>query len=220
MNARMLWARLWMRYAGLRPFGRLATRLAALAVPPYYGRYCLANLNARGYISPGATIHHGDLRLRGRVFIDDDVLIFQDREGGPVELASRVLIHRGTIIQTGLGGSVTIGADTSIQPRCQLSAYKAHIEIGHDVQIAPNCAFFPYDHSHELDELMRKQPLKTKGGIIVENDVWLGVGVIVLDGVRIGSGAIIGAGSVVTQNVPDNAIAAGVPARVAKMRDH
>lgn len=47
---------------------------------------------------------------------------------------------------------------------------------------------------------------------------WLGVGVIVLGGVRIGAGAVIGAGSVVTQDVPDGAIAVGVPARVVKMR--
>jgi acetyltransferase-like isoleucine patch superfamily enzyme len=60
--------------------------------------------------------------------------------------------------------------------------------------------------------------LKTKGGIVVGDDVWLGFGVVVLDGVRIGKGAVVGAGSVVTRDIPDNAIAVGVPARVVKMR--
>ena len=62
------------------------------------------------------------------------------------------------------------------------------------------------------------QPLTTRGDIKVDNDAWLGFGVIVLSGVRIGEGAIIGAGSVVTRSIPDGAIAMGVPARVVKMR--
>jgi len=61
--------------------------------------------------------------------------------------------------------------------------------------------------------------LLSKGGIVVEDDVWLGYGVIVLDGVRIGKGAVIGAGSVVNQDIPSGAIAVGVPARVVKSRD-
>lgn len=56
------------------------------------------------------------------------------------------------------------------------------------------------------------------GPIIIEDDVWLGYGVIVLSGVRIGRGAIIGAGSVVTKDVPAGAIAVGMPARVMRMR--
>jgi acetyltransferase-like isoleucine patch superfamily enzyme len=90
--------------------------------------------------------------------------------------------------------------------------------IGCGVQIAPNCAFYSYDHSFAPDKLISEQPLKTKGGIIIDDDAWLGFGVIVLDGVRIGKGAVIGAGSVMTQDVPDGAIAVGVPARIVKMR--
>jgi acetyltransferase-like isoleucine patch superfamily enzyme len=85
--------------------------------------------------------------------------------------------------------------------------------------ISPNCALYSYNHGIEPDKPIRKQPLETKGGIVIDDDAWLGFGVIVLDGVRIGKGAVIGAGSVVTHDVPDNAIAAGVPARVVKMRD-
>jgi acetyltransferase-like isoleucine patch superfamily enzyme len=68
------------------------------------------------------------------------------------------------------------------------------------------------------DKPMNIQPLQTKGGITIDDDVWLGFGVVVLDGVRIGRGAVIGAGSVVTKDVPEGAIAAGIPARVIKMR--
>ena len=57
------------------------------------------------------------------------------------------------------------------------------------------------------------------GDIVVGDDAWLGYGVIVLDGVHIGKGAVVGAGSVVTNNIPDGGIAVGMPARVVKMRE-
>jgi acetyltransferase-like isoleucine patch superfamily enzyme len=135
-----------MRYAGLGLLGRAATRFASWLTPPFYGRQHLARLSSNGFVSPSATIYHNDLYLNIGVFIDDRVLIYQDKDGGPVKLDRQVLIYRDTIIQTGAGGSVKIGSSSSLQPRCQLSAYKGSIQIGSDVQIAPNCAFYPYDH--------------------------------------------------------------------------
>ena len=208
-----------MRLGGLSFLGRIATRLATWSVPPFYARKHLAHLNPQGYIAPSAVIHHSDLKLHGNVFIDDHVMIYQRKIGdGLVELGKRVHLYRYTIIQTGQGGGVRIGADTHIQPRCQFSAYLGSIDIGSHVQIAPNCSFYPYDHTFLPGELIDRQPLQTKSGIVLEDDVWLGVGVIVLDGVRIGKGAVIGAGSVVTKSIPEGAIAFGVPARVVKMR--
>lgn len=212
------WTRFWMRYSGLGPFGRIATRLATWFVLPYYGRCYLAGLNRKGYISPSAKIHHSELVLGNHVFIGDRVIIYKHIDGGPVELGERVYLYGETYIQTGQGGSVTIGCDTHVHPRCQFSAYKASINIGRDVQIAPGCALYPYDHGILPGELICKQPLTTKGDIVIEDDVWLGFGVIILSGVRVGEGAVVGAGSVVTQNIPDGAIAVGVPARIVKMR--
>ncbi len=213
-----IWSFFWMRFAGLGYFGRIATWFATWFAPPYKERRRLARYNSKGYVAPSATMHHLNLQLGANSFIGDRVVIFQEKDGGPVELGERVHLHNDTCIQTGDGGSLKIGSDTHIQPRCQFSAYKAAIQIGCGVQIAPNCAFYPYAHGIAPGELIRKQPLQTKGGIMIDDDAWLGYGVIVLDGVTIGKGAVVGAGAVVTQDVPDNAIAAGVPARVVNMR--
>ena len=207
-----------MLWAGLGPIGWVSIRMAALLTPPFYGRAYLARLNRRGYISPSATIYHRDLRMGERVFIGEHTVIFQDKDGGAVELGEGVRIYDYNFIQTGDGGSVTIGDRTTIQPRCQFSAYVGNIRIGSHVSIAPNCSFYPYDHGFEPGIPISRQPLQTKGDIIIGDNSWLGVGVIVLSGVRIGNGAVVAAGSVVIDDVPDDAIAAGSPARVVKYR--
>ena len=212
------WIRFWMRFAGITALGRMATRMATLFSPPYFGRHDLRWMNPKGYISPRAEICHSSFTFGRNIFIDDCVVIYLDREGGPVKMADCVSIHRYSIIHTGFGGSLTIGADTHIQDRCDLEAYLSPIVIGSNVQIAPNCSLLSFDHCFRPGELISKQPLQTKGGIVVGDDVWLGSSVIVLDGVKIGRGAVIGAGSVVTHDIPDEAIAVGNPARVIKYR--
>ena len=213
------WIRFWMKHAGLDRLGRFATRMATMFAPPYYGRCYLARLNPKGYFAPSAIVHHDSVHFGYNVFIGDRVVIFQDKDGGPVEFGERVHIYGETFIQTGFGGSLKIGDNSHIHPRCQINAYCSKINIGRGVQIAPNCAFYPYNHGIEPGKLILEQPLYSKGDIIVGNDAWLGFGVIVLDGVHIGKGAVIGAGSVVTQNIPDGAIAVGNPARIIKMRN-
>ena len=213
------WTQFWMRFAGLSYLGRISTRLATMFAPPYYGRCGFSCLNPKGYFAPSATVHHNSVHFGKNVFIGDRVVIFQDKDGGVVEIGDRVHVYGEAFIQTGSGGSIKIGDDSHIHPRCQISAYKSSILIGDQVQIAPNCAFYPYNHATEPGKLIREQPFCSKGDIIVGDDVWMGFGVIVLDGVRIGKGAVIGAGSVVTHDIPDGGIAVGSPARVVKMRD-
>ncbi len=217
-GAGRMWVRLCMKISGPPPLRWIALRLAELFTPPFYGRIQLAELSPRGYVSPRAVIHHSKLRLGANVFIDDGNVIYEDAEGGPVELGDGVHLHRGTIIQTGRGGSVVVGARTHIQPRCQISAYVSRVRIGSGVEIAPFCAFYPYNHGTLPDIPIPDQPLDSKGEIVVEDGAWLGVRVTVLDGVRIGKGAVVAAGAVVTKDVPDGAVAAGVPARVIGMR--
>jgi carbonic anhydrase/acetyltransferase-like protein (isoleucine patch superfamily) len=194
-------------------------RLASWWCPPYRGRVMLAGMHRRGYIAPSATLHHTALRLGEHIFIGDRVLIYQaDPDSGPVDIGTRVRLSREVIIETGAGGGLTIGDDTYVHPRCQFSAYHSSIHIGRGVAIAPYCAFYPYNHGMAPDLPIGRQPLRSRGDILIEDEVWLGYGVIVLDGVRIGSGAVVGAGSVVVHDVPPGSVVQGVPARVIMFR--
>ena len=136
----------WMGLSGKNQY-----RDRHLVAPPYYARRCLARYHPQGYIAPWATIYHQLLKLGANVFIGDRVTIFQDRDGGEVVLGDRVHLYGDTYIQTGDAGTVVIGSDTHIQPRCQFSGYKAPIPIGAKVQIAPECAFYPY--AHGIDQI-------------------------------------------------------------------
>jgi acetyltransferase-like isoleucine patch superfamily enzyme len=214
------WSYFWLRFSGLGYWGRIATWLATWLAPPYKMRRSFARYYATGYISPSATINHADLQVGANIFIGDRVKIFEDRHGGSVKLADRVYLHNDNCIQTGDGGSLKIGADTHIQPRCQFWAYQGLIQIGCGVQIAPSCAFYLGDGHISADELIKNQSLPTKPGIIVDDDAWLGHGVVVLDGIRIGKGAVIGSGAVVNQDIADGAIAIGVPVRIIGMRSN
>jgi acetyltransferase-like isoleucine patch superfamily enzyme len=146
------------------------------------------------------------------------VVIFERRKGGYIKFDDRVQIYRGTVMETGMGGQISIGYDTSIHPFCHIYSYIAPITIGAGVMLAPNCALYSYDHGLSLGQPIRKQPFSTKGEIVIGDEAWLGFGTIVLSGVKIGNGAAIGAGSVVTDDIPDNAIAFGNPAKVIRMR--
>lgn len=211
----LAWSAGWMRLAWWPVVGALARRAAAAARPPFYGQRLLARFHPRGFVSPAARLAHPGLVTGRHVYVGPDVLIYADGHGGTVELGDGVHLYDGTWIQTGAEGSVHIGAGSSLQPRCQLSAYVSRIEIGRGVAIAPQCAFYPYDHLVGDGEL---RMLSSKGPIVVGDDAVLGYGVTVLSGVRIGRRAVVGAGSVVTRDVPDDAVAAGNPARVLRSR--
>jgi acetyltransferase-like isoleucine patch superfamily enzyme len=203
-----------MRFAHTPMIGRLAAGAAGWGLPPLGGRIPLCGLHPLGYRSPSARVAHDGFSTGRNCFLGDGVVVLRERDGGEARLGDLVAINAHTVIQTGDGGSLSIGARTSIQGRCQFSAYRGRIVIGERVEIAPSCAFYPYNHGTEAGRPIQGQPTWTRGGIVIEDDAWLGYGVIVLDGARIGAGAVIGAGSVVTSEIPPNAIAAGVPARV------
>jgi acetyltransferase-like isoleucine patch superfamily enzyme len=157
--------------------------------------------------------------MGANVYIGDRVIATREKDGGPLELHDRVHIYGDAFIQTGSGANIRIGQETHIQPGCHLHAFLSGIEIGRNVEIAPGCAFYSYNHCTVPGMTIMSQPLESKGPIRIGDGAWLGYAVIVLAGVHVGAGAVIGAGSVVVRDIPENAIAAGVPARVIRFRD-
>ncbi len=212
------WVRFWMLFVGIGPAGRLAAWLVTWCAPPHYDRWALRHMTSKGFVSPSATLHGKDIHLGRNIFVDDRALIFQRGDGGPIEIGAEVAISRDNIIDTSQGGRISIGERTVLQPHCLLSAAKGSIRIGADVGIAAYCAFYPHDHGTVAGQPIKTQPLVVKGDIVVEDGAWLGHGVTVLSGVRIGKGSVIGAGSTVASDVPDGAIAWGVPAKIFMKR--
>jgi len=90
----------------------------------------------------------------------------------------------------------------------------ATVKFGNNVLIGPNCGF--YTAEHPFDSETRNKGYEYAKPIIVGNDVWIGGGVNILSGVTIGNNVIIGAGAVVVEDVPDNCVVAGVPAKKIK----
>lgn len=137
-------------------------------------------------------------------------------DGGRILLGDRVAIGQGATI-VAKHGTILIGADSYIGSSVVIVC-RERIEIGADALIAEQVIIRDQDHAFtDLDRPMREQGFEV-ARVSIGPDVWLGAGTAVLKGVSIGAGAVTGAGSVVTRDVPDLAVVAGVPARVLGSR--
>ncbi len=161
--------------------------------------------------------HPGKISLGDRVAIDDYTLLDASGAGKHISLGDSVIISRNCVIQ-GKTGFVEIGDKTDIGCNTVISSC-AGISIGKSVLIAGNCYIGGGRYvSDRLDIPMMEQGVYSKGKVVIKDGTWLGAGATVLDGVQVGEGCIVGAGAVVTKDLPDYAIAVGVPAKVIKMR--
>lgn len=95
--------------------------------------------------------------------------------------------------------------------------YRGELEIGDNVSIGPRCTLVVSAHPNasKLKHILVEKP----SSVVIQDNAWLGAGCIILPGVTIGQNAVIGAGAVVTKDVPENTIVAGVPAKVIKKID-
>ena len=86
------------------------------------------------------------------------------------------------------------------------------------MRIGAHVVIIPYNHLFEDPSVQIFKQGSSQQGVFIEDDVWIGAHVTVTDGVRIGKGSVIGAGAVVTRDIPPYSVAVGVPARVIKSR--
>lgn len=120
-------------------------------------------------------------------------------------------------------GPVSLGIRIAIGDRVHIS-YGTHfniqssIEIGDDVMVGSGCKFIDHNHGLAINSGPMSLQSISSSPIRIGSDVWIGAASIVLKGVSIGNGSVIGAGSVVTRNVPPMQIWAGNPARLIKHR--
>ncbi len=132
---------------------------------------------------------------------------------------TRIVIGEDSVIDSfvkikpaGGSGDLLIGARTTVNSCCVFYTGNG-IRIGNDVAIAANCVFAPVNHEYSnRNVLITKQGFKpSKGGIIIEDDVWIGAGCVILDGAIIRRGSVIGSMSLVRGEVPAYSIHSGNP---------
>lgn len=175
----------------------------------------------------GVVLHKGveiEIDQDSLVAIGDRVCLFRDvqinstGQGNKIKLDNLVSLDSGLIIRTHDGGQIEIGEHTYIGPYTSLVCH-GKIKIGKDCRIASHTSICAHNYNiGDTTKKIREQGVNFKG-ITIEDDCWLGSGVRVVDGVTIAKGSVIGAGAVVTKNIPPYSIAVGVPAKVISKRN-
>ena len=157
----------------------------------------------------------GRLRTDGLCFVCPGVK-FEIGRGGSVTLGRWCWLgHRCKV--RAHEGEGTIGAKSVLGQECTISAYQ-HISIGRECIIADRVMMIDFDHGVvEVERPIRLQGIY-KRNVDVGHNVWIGYGACLLRGVTIGDNSIIGTSAVVTTDVPENAVVAGIPAKVIRMR--
>ncbi len=157
--------------------------------------------------------------LGKRVIVDENVVLDAKGAGtGRIVIGDEVVISRNNILSC-KGGFIEIGSNTNIAQNCLIHS-EERVVIGREVIIAAY-TYIVGGGNHDyrrLDIPIIRQPSLHRGGILIEDNVWIGARVTILDGVTVHAGAVIGAGAVVTEDVPGNCVVAGIPAKVVAKR--
>jgi len=141
------------------------------------------------------------------VFIAPQARIFAEpgrtiRLGDGVRIAADCVLH----------GPITLGEHVSVNHHVSMDGGRAGIHIGAHSRIAAYATLYAFNHGTAGDQLVREQPV-TSTGIRIGEDVWIGAQAGVVDGVRIGDGAVVGMNALVAADVPAYEKVAGNPAR-------
>ncbi len=140
----------------------------------------------------------------------------------------RVSLFRGMGCQVGLKCEIEPSIDIGLRPQISIGDYvqinrgvtvRSAI-IGNYVMIAPGVVMLDRYHKfNRVDVPMATQGESARASIVIKNDVWIGQNVIIMPGLTVGQGVIIGAGSVITKDIPDFSVVAGVPGKIIRFRN-
>jgi acetyltransferase-like isoleucine patch superfamily enzyme len=180
------------------------------------------NMLLPGYIPLLARWLWLKLRWRGRFQTDGLCFVCP---GVKFEIGRNAVVRMGRWSWLGHGckvraheGVISIGAKSVLGQECTFSCYK-HISIGRECIIADRVMMIDFDHGMvEVERPIRNQGIYTRD-VNVGHNVWIGYGACVLRGVTVGDNSVVGTSSVVTADVPANAVVGGAPAKLIRMRE-
>ena len=174
-------------------YARLALRLARLKLR--FGRRL--KTDGFAFVGPGVTLEIGR-----------DATLHLGRWSW-IGHGSKIRVHEG---------EVRIGAKTVLGQECTISAFQ-HVSIGRECVVADRVMLIDFDHG----VVEQERPIRLQGiykrDVDVGHNCWIGYGACILRGAKVGDNAIVGTSTVVTKDVPANAVVGGVPARLLRMRD-
>ena len=140
--------------------------------------------------------------------------------GSVIDIRDGVTIDSFVKIKPAGGtGDVVIGEETTINSGCAIYTGNG-VTIGRRCAIAANCTFAPVNHEYSDPDtpIVEQKFMPSRGGVVVEDDVWIGANAVLLDGAILRKGCVVGAGAVVRSEIPPNAVCVGVPAKVISQR--
>ena len=132
-----------------------------------------------------------------------------------IDIGNNVSIHPGVFLLN--PEKLVIGDNVSIHPLCYIDA-SGEIVIGNDVSIAHGVTILSTSHGYTQLDIPIKDQKITASKTTISDDIWIGAKATILNGTNIGNGSVIAASAVVTTDVPQNSVVAGVPSKVIKKR--
>jgi acetyltransferase-like isoleucine patch superfamily enzyme len=181
-------------------------------------RWLLGQVGRNVVFGHGVVLRHPHkVRIGDDVVVDD--LVVLDAKGTSnqgITLGNGVFLGRGTILSC-KDGDIELGDHTNLGFHCEVFSGSS-VVVGHHGLFAAYTYVVGGGHAFEQGDVPVLEQERTSRGIVLGDNVWLGAGAKVLDGVRIGNDVVVGAGAVVTTDLPDAVVAAGVPARVVRPR--
>ncbi len=190
--------------------------------------YKIFLLNSRGFISVASGIKiigpKSLIKFGKNCKLEENILIHSVSLNG-LQFGDNVTLCYGTIIrptgywQGNIGFGLKMGNNSSIGAYSYIGC-SGQITIGNNVMIGQKVSIIAENHMfNSVDIPIQQQGVKNIG-ILIKDDVWIGTNATLLDGVTVGTGAVIAAGAVVTKDVPPYSIVGGVPAKLLKYRSH